>query len=428
MKTAGLSVDQAPPLPVPVSFYALMPLALLTAGILLALDGNALLASHWSPQTIAWTHLTTLGFLVAAMLGSLYQMVPVVLGTPVPAIRLAYAVAAALGSGVAALVGGLMAGVQTLILVGGALLACAFTAFLVPMAIALVRARAGGPTRMGMRGALLCLLALALVGLRLAWGHATGALPEHRQVWLVTHVALGLVGWVGGLTMAVSWQVVPMFYLTQPFPQRVARGLALLVPASVLVATALALAGAELTPVLLAATPAAIVIWLVQPILLAKLIQQRRRRRSDPSLQFWLLGLACAPLCLLLAVLTWTTDWQVAPLLFGWLAIFGWAGAIVHGMLTRILPFLTWFHRIAQVHDMTLVPPMKQLLPDWQARWNLRAHGATLLLGALAIVSRLDVLARLTGGLLAVTGVLVAAALVGTLVRGRRTRDRSSEP
>ena len=427
MSSPRLSIDQAPPQSVPLGFYAILPVALVAAGVLLALQGNQLFATQWLPQTIAWTHLGTLGLLTAAMFGSLYQMVPVVLGTPVPAIRLAYAVAVTLALGVAALVAGLMFGAQVLLLTGGGLLAVAFTAFLLPMGLALMRAQGGGPTRTGMRGALLCLLAVALVGLRLAWGHATGALPEHRQVWLATHVALGLIGWVGGLTMAVSWQVVPMFYLTQPFPQRIARGLALLVPASVLAATALALPGMDLMPVLLAVTPAGIAIWLVQPLLLTKLIRERRRRRSDPSLQFWLLGLACAPLCLVLAALVWTTDWPLAPLLFGWLAIFGWAGAIVHGMLTRILPFLTWFHRIAQMHDMTLVPPMKQLLPDWQARWNLRAHALTLAMGALAIATGLDVLARLTGGLLVVTGALVAAAIVGTLVRGGRTRVRAAE-
>ncbi len=419
MNTRGLSTDQAPPLTVPLSFYALIPLALVAAGALLAWQGSLLLVTHWLPQTIAWTHLGTLGLLAPAMLGSMYQMVPVVVGTPVPVIRLAYAVAAALALGTAGLVAGLLLGVPPLLVTGASLLALALTGFLLPMGVALIRAQGGGDTRTGMRGALGCLLVLALVGLRLAWGHATGALPEARGVWLAMHIALGLVGWVGGLTMAVAWQVVPMFYLTQPFLPRLTRPLALLVPLAVLLAAVLALLHLPLWAVLLAALPAALAIWLVHPLMLGRLLLQRRRRRRDPTLQFWWLALACAPLTLLAALAAWLTDWQPAPLLFAWLAIIGWAGAMVHGMLTRIVPFLVWFHRFAAVAGLADVPPMKQLLTDRQVTWNLRVHAATLASGVLAIATGMDGLARVTGLLLMATGALLAAALLGTVLRAR---------
>lgn len=425
MNTAGLSIDQAPPLAVPLAFYALMPIALVAAGGLLALQGNVLFATNWLPQTIAWTHLVTLGALLPAMLGSLYQMVPVVLGTPVPAIRLAFAVAAALAVGTSSFVLGLLVGIGWLVQLGAVALAVALVCFLLPVGLALARAQGGGPTRTGMRGAFLCLLALAMVGLRLAWGHATGTLPQARQVWLTVHIALALLGWIGGLTMAVSWQVVPMFYLTQPFPPRLTRVLALALPGSALLVALAGLADLPLPQVLLTALPAALVIWLLQPAVLAHQIRGRRRRRSDPTLQFWWLGLACAPLVLLAAVLTWTTDWPPAPLLFGWLALVGWAGATIHGMLTRIAPFLVWFHAFSTRDSRTDVPPMRRLLPDKQVRWNLGLHALTLVCGVGAIASGNDAAARVTGVLLTVTGVLLGAALLGTVRRARPQRVAS---
>ena len=39
--------------------------------------GAAVLASRWPPLAMAATHLGTLGFLGAVMLGALYQMIPV---------------------------------------------------------------------------------------------------------------------------------------------------------------------------------------------------------------------------------------------------------------------------------------------------------------------------------------------------------------
>ncbi len=421
MNTATLSTDQAPPLNIPLSFYAFAPLALVVAGTLLAAQGTQLLTTHWLPHTIAWVHLGTLGFLGAVMLGSLYQMVPVVIGAPVPAIRVAHGVALLLALGTTALVAGLTLGIGNVTLAGAALLLVAVLGFLLPVGTALLRAAGGGATRTGMRGAVLCLLALVLIGVRLAWGHATGALPEARTSWLAAHVALGLIGWVGGLLAAVSWQVVPMFYLTQPFPATWQRILSQLVPASTLLAAVLALVQVPLVGILLAALPAAIAVWLVQPILLTRLILQRRRRRRDPTLRFWWLALACSPLTLTCAVLAFLTDWPPASLLFGFLAILGWAGAIVHGMLTRIVPFLTWFHRFTAVAGLAEVPPMKQLLPDAQIAWNWRVHTATVVTGTLAILTQNDVLARLTGGLLSATGLLLAGALVSTLLRARPT-------
>jgi hypothetical protein len=173
--------------------------------------------------------------------------------------------------------------------------------------------------------------------------------------------------------------------------------------------------------VIAAGLPGAIAVWVVQPASIASLIRDRRRKRGDPSLSFWWLSIACAPIVLVLALATWLTDYGPATMLFGWFAIFGWAGAAIHGMLTRIVPFLVWFHRFASVVGLAEVPPMKRLLPDERARRQLFAHVATLVVGAVAIVTRVDLVARATGVLLAITGTLLTVSIVGVLYRGRAT-------
>ena len=65
---------------------------MLASGLLLAFAGAAALASRWLPLAFALTHLGTLGFLCSVMFGALYQMIPVVAGSPVPGARLAHAV------------------------------------------------------------------------------------------------------------------------------------------------------------------------------------------------------------------------------------------------------------------------------------------------------------------------------------------------
>jgi hypothetical protein len=88
----GLQLSQAPPLSIPASFFLTAPVALVAAGILLMTLGSLALTTAWALPTLMLTHLGTLGFLSAVMLGALYQMTPVVAGSPVPGIRAAHAV------------------------------------------------------------------------------------------------------------------------------------------------------------------------------------------------------------------------------------------------------------------------------------------------------------------------------------------------
>ena len=76
--------------------------------------------------------------------------------------------------------------------------------------------------------------------------------------------------------------------------------------------------------------------------------------------------------------------------LLGILSIFGFAVAVINGMLYKIVPFLAWFHLQAQLFQRVKVPNMKQLLPDACIRqqwWSYLA--ALLLLLAAAVQPRL---------------------------------------
>ncbi len=403
---------QGPPLAVPALFFALAPLAAIAAGALLAYRGAEPMLSSWMPAALAATHLGTLGFLLAVMFGALYQMIPVVVGAPVPAPRLAPVVALSLAAGVAALAYALATGARPTMFAAFGLLGTASLLFAGPTAVALVRAPARTPTATGMRLALTAFVVVVLLGLRLAWAHATGDFPTDRAAWLVTHMAVALVCWVGGLLVAVSWQVVPMFHLTAPPSPRACRA-QLAALAFTLVAMPTALLGPGWLR-LLAILPGAIVVWLVHPVSLLRGLAQRRRRRVDPALRFWQAGLIGGLLTGLTALIAAFGEDPRLPVLFGWLAIWGWAGLIVHGMLHRIVPFLVWFHRSARGGGAP-VPSVRKLLPDARARWGLYLHVGAVVLGAVAIISGRAWVARAAGVALIAMGVDLAWVLTVVL-------------
>ena len=84
MKTGGLSLDQAPAEDIPLRFFISAPIFGILAGLMVFLKGNLLFSNTWMPETVALTHLLTLGWMGSVMFGALYQMIPVLVGGIVP--------------------------------------------------------------------------------------------------------------------------------------------------------------------------------------------------------------------------------------------------------------------------------------------------------------------------------------------------------
>jgi len=169
----------------------------------------------------------------------------------------------------------------------------------------------------------------------------------------------------------------------------------------------------------IAALPAALAVWLLHPVLILRGLKQRQRKRSDASLLFWQAGLCTGLLLIpvsLAALLLPDPRWQV---LFGWLAIWGWAATIMHGMLSRIVPFLVWFHRYSARVGLEIVPSMRSLLPQNRIKTGLVLHASSVLFGVLAIWFQTDWLAYITGLLLLAT----ATSMVSMLIHVLKTND-----
>ena len=410
----GLSLDQAPPLAVPMSFFLTAPLSLCAAGVVIASAGTTALASRLATATAAAVHLGTLGYLVMVMFGALYQMLPVVAGAPVPGVRLAHAVHALLVAGAATLVFALTTGRPFAL--AAALLVTAFVGFLVPAAIAAARARVQLDTVPGMRLVLPALVFVLGLGVEMSLARAGIHAVPNLQHRLLAHVGIGLVAWVGGLIVAVSWQVVPMFYLTAPFPRWVRITSLVLLGTTILGVLAATFADAALPWIAGALLPGALAVWALHPVVALVLIVRRRRRRVGESVRFWFAALATAPLVLAAGVAAFISNDPRMPVLFGWLALVGWASLIVHGMLTRIVPFLVWFHRYSKQVGLADIPAMRTLLPDRRARVGLVLHVATALVGVLAIVLQRPSLTVAAGLGLCATGLAMFVSFVRALL------------
>jgi len=384
MLQPGLSFEQAPPISVPFRFFLSAPLFGLACAALVLWQGPDLFASRWTPSALAATHLLTLGVMASTMIGAMMQMLPVLVGAPMPAPRaVAWITHVLLVAGTLALAGGFLLLWPLLLRAAVVALGIGFGVFVAAVAASLARVRAWNTTVGVMWLATIALAAAVALGATLAaslgWGLALPSPAFHEL-----HPAWGLLGWIGVLVIGVAYQVVPMFQMTPAYPGTLTHWLTWAIFAVLVLWSAAQLAlgeaGATLATALALALGGAFVAFALVTL---ELQRKRRRRQADVTLDFWRVGMSS----LVVAAACWAAR-LLAPdrlpegfdLFLGVLALAGVALSVINGMLYKIAPFLAWFHLQTAVAGRATVPHMRKILPEGAQRGQLRTHLAALAL------------------------------------------------
>ncbi len=408
--TAGLSLDQAPPIHLPLRLLLTAPWLGIAAGVLLTLAGEKAAVSRWMPASLAFTHLITVGVLGQTMCGALLQMLPVIAGAPVPRVRwVASTVHPSLAAGALLMAAGFLGAGAWSLVVGAALAAAGFAVFTAASAVALVRGRGAAATLNALRLSVLALVPTVLVGVTLSAGLAGSVRLTDFPSWVAMHLSWGLFGWVGLLILGASYQVVPMFYVTPSYPPLLSRWLAPALFATLVLGSVAGWTGHGELAVRLGGTFA--LGFGVFAVVTLDLQRRRSRPRRDATLLHWWSALGS----MLAAAGAWALGGP--DTLVGALLLVGVAVGLPSGMLLKIVPFLCWFH--LQQHQVSAgrfevrVPHMHGFLPERPARWQWGLH-----LGAVAAVAAASAEPRLApvGGILLALASAVLAGLLLTAV------------
>lgn len=418
---ALLSFDKAPPFAAPLRFFVTAPLFAVAAGLLMVAVGPDILASRWSPATLALTHLITVGFLLQVMLGALIQILPVVAGANVAhPLLVARLVHGGLAAGTVVLVLSFLGLSPTGLAVAVGLVVASLAVFLGAAGRALFAVPSTSPTIHGLKLALVGLGGTIGLGAALALALGRGwNLPLVAMTDL--HAGWGLGAWAGVLLVAMAYVVVPMFQLTPGYPARFSWWLP-----SLLALLLLAWSGAVLVG---EAVPARLCVGLVALLGMGfagftlRLQRRRRRARSDATYRYWQGGLCCAlaALAMVVAAALWPplAEWPGWALLFG--VLFGVGGfmSFIVGMLYKIVPFLSWLHLQNLGQGKVAAPNMSKILGEQTMQRQMWAHFAALALLLLAVFVP-DWLVRPAGVALALANLGLFANLWRAIGRYRR--------
>jgi len=401
----GLSLLQAPPFSVIARFYITSPLF----GLLGALLGASFLTGE--PFNLpALVHLFTIGFMASVMIGSLFQMLPVVVGAVIEdPLWKSEVTHVALTVGLPLLVAGFLSG-QPLALGGGMLLIAGGVYFITAiMLYRLFRLKSHTPTARGMKYAV-SLFALGILFGVLMILSLTGIANIDYAFLLRAHLHLLLFGWIALLIVSVAFQVIEMFFVTPPYP----RAFADRFPAVLTLLIALTL----FTDNLLVRLTLSLLLVSFALLTISRL-RNRRRKIPDPLVNLWYTGMVL--LAAAMALYPFTDLRYELFLLF--LFLFGsFAHSVILAMIYRIIPFLVWFHMSSE--GVPSAPTMHEVIrPKWI--WlSYRLHLISVALFLISFFSGSTLLWSVTAG----TYLLSFSLLFFNVLKGVLTYFRRPYP
>lgn len=377
MFNKGLSLDQAPPIEVILRFFLTTPLfGVLAAAAILFADPEMLL--HWdAPAVVAVVHLLMLGVAAMAMVGALFQMLPVIAGASIsePLYHARW--------------------IHMLMVVGIVLLSASFyfdryilmhpavpllvgsLGFVIYLMLSkLVKVENKTASVKGM------MVSLASLGFGILFALLLTAIFMDFDIGLdpmvlrSVHIHFMLVGWIGVLVMAVAFQVIEMFYVTPPYPREVTD----IFPAAVFVLLILFFAVSYVMPEAAAMMDILLVfIFFIFAAVTLRRLSRRKRPVADATVLMWrtaMISLAAASVAAFLSNFIYADVMvSAASLLFGYFVL-----SVIFAMSYKIVPFLVWFHLNAK--GVIECPMMGDIIPSKRAMAHLWLHWGLLAAGA----------------------------------------------
>ena len=417
MFNQGLSLDQAPPISVIMRFFLTIPFFGILTALAIIFSDSHMLGAWDQPHSVAVVHLVMLGIAAMAMVGALFQMLPVIAGAPISEpLYHARWIHLLLILGTLMISAAFYFNIYTLMHPAVPLLLGTFGFVIYLMLTKLFAVENKTSSVKGMIVSLLSLGVGSVFALLLTAIFMGADLGLDPLLLRSVHVRFMLLGWVGVLVMAVAFQVIEMFYVTPSYLKYIR----LIFPLGVLfllllhtVSLFLDSALASVADILLA------LLFLVFAAVTIKRLMQRKRPVADATVWLWrsaMLSLAFASLFFMLHTVTgygWAGT--ASALLYAYFIL-----SVIFAMSYKIVPFLVWFHLNAK--GVIETPMMGDIIPSKSAMLHLWLHWALFAAGVGLFFT--PYAWKVVGAVIAVESILYGINLFGAMKIYNSLKDK----
>jgi len=407
----GVTPQKLSPADMIIPFFVLSALSYLTLTVLIYFAADSFSQHYFHPKLLAITHVAALGFITSVIIGSLYQMFPVIFETEIKNEGLGRLSFYALMSGLLFLAHSFWVfNVGYAFHIGG----CLTVLSLVLFSYVFYSSVRGCPNWKiefdFISTSVLWLLLTGLVGLLLVFNFSYPFIPKSHLEILKIHAHMGLVGWIVLLVIGVSSRLLPMFIIAKSpdtTPLKYSYGL-INTGLFLFCVTVYFALPAWLIYVSVFLIEAGIAIFLY---FMYYVFRERIRRKLDAGLTLtfisFLLLVAVLPLAMLIpsAVLP-EKSMMTLRIVYGVMILLGFSGALILGQALKIVPFILWMYRFQQFSGTKKIPLPKDMVSE-------KISGAVmyLFLGGLLILLVSLILNSIPGNKAAAILLIVSAIL-----------------
>jgi len=392
----GLSLDQAPPFEAPLKFFLSAPLFAAIAGfILFFLDD----LNMYTRQTIAIVHILTIGFILMIIFGALLQMLPVVAGAVIKKPKIiANTTFTFLVIGVITFSLGFYFYEKIALFISSISLLIASIVFLSICLYELIKVKPKSPIVQGVIFATFFALLAILIGVHMGVSHARENISASYFIFTNIHYNFIFVGFIFLLIASITFQVVPMFWVTNPFEKTKQKFIIYFTVSLLLAFSIFLFLGFEELFFYKISLFFICTYFAYQTI---KTIISRKRKLKDLSVYYYITSMIFLILGSLYFLVSEYINFKIEIL--GVLWGIGFIMSLMNGMLYKIVPFLAWFHLSSK--GFFDIPTIRDMIPPKHIEFQFYLHLSAIVIFLLFLIFNYLILLKIAAIIFAISNI-----------------------
>jgi len=362
----GLSTERSPSQKVVVPHFIAASIAFLILSILILISSDNFIFSFYTPKILAITHITTLSWGTMIVIGSLYQLIPVVFETKLYSEKLAifnfwlFVISISLFS-----YSFWYSKLLQLMPYTSILIFVSVWLFAINIIYSYKTANKKDISARFIITAIFWLMMTSLYGLLMAYNYKYNFLDNPNFRYLKIHAHFGIIGWFLQLIMGVAITLVPMFLVSHKLDdKKLVRTYWLLNSGLVLL---------YLYWQFFTGTRFVIVFWIIIVIAIFQYLSyiydsyKNKLRKLDIGMKHTMLAFVIILLPIIFSALILLLPNTQFPwlknilIIYGMSVFFGFYTNMILGQTYKTIPFIIWLHRYQQYVGKAKTPFPREL-------------------------------------------------------------------
>lgn len=340
---------------------------LLAGCLVMLLSHNSFIGHYFHPHVLSVTHLFTLGWITTIIMGSLYQIAPVMADTRLYSYKLAALTYVFHTSGSILLaVSFYVFNTGFLLQTAGILLFLGVNLFMLNIYITTKQSEESKIELSFIQASAIWLWFTAFIGLLMVFNFSYAILPKDHIYFLKIHAHIGLLGWFLCLIIGAASKLIPMFLVSGKLPVKNLRYafIALNSGLSGFLIDAMFFEGLTRSFIYISLIAVALMLFMLY-------VREAYRTRLKKQLDIGMKHTLVAVLLLAIPLLLWLflsqnfitdvkTRQQVSIALL-YSVLMGFITLLIMGQTFKNLAFIAWFYKFKELAGKTKLPLPKDM-------------------------------------------------------------------